>query len=338
VDELNPVCALQAALSYGLPSLNESDTLRYHEMLASTDRELFESAMDKEINDLESFKTWKLIKRNQVPKGKKILPSTWTFRRKRSPDGTIAKHKARFCVRGDLQKDVDDRYSPVAQATTIRLMLILTLLRKLVCTQVDYNNAFAQAPLEDPIYIEIPKGFFSEEKDTVLLLERSLYGLVQAPKLWYEHLKDNLIARGFTPSEFDPCLFISKKVICVVYVDDCLFFSSKQEYVDDIITSLRKDMTLTIEGNDIAKFLGINYSKSDANTYCLTQTGLTQKVIDTVGLTNCKPDKTPAAEVPLASQGDSPPFDEPWNYRSVVGMLMYLANQTRPDISFAATK
>ena len=335
VDELNPICALQAALSYGLPSLSDPDTLRYHEMLASTDRELFETAMDKEIYDLEGFNTWRMIKRSQVPKEKKVLPSTWTFRRKRSSDGSITKHKARFCVRGDLQKDVEDRYSPVAQSTTIRLMLILTLLRKLVCTQVDYNNAFAQAPLDDPIYIEIPKGFFSEEEDTVLLHERSLYGLVQAPKLWYEHLKDNLIARGFTPSEFDPCLFISKKVICVVYVDDCLFFSSKQEYVNEVIESLRKDMTLTIEGNDIAKFLGINYTKQDANTYNLSQSGLTQKVINAVGLSNCKPDQTPAAEIPLSSQEDSPPFEESWNYRSVVGMFMYLANQTRPDIAFA---
>jgi hypothetical protein len=87
--------------------------------------------------------------------------------------------------------------------------------------------------------------------------------------------------------------------------------------------------------SDISKFLGIDYTKQKDGSYSLKQPGLTQKVIDTVGLTQCKPEPTPASELPLALHSDSPAFSESWNYASIVGMLMYLANQTRPDIAFA---
>ena len=345
VDETHPSFVHHATTSYGLPTLSNPDTLRYHEMLASIDRELFETAMDTEIKALESYNTWDLIKRSSVPKNAKVLPSTWTFRRKRNPDGTIAKHKARFCVRGDLQaKDPnfeEETYSPVAQATTIRLMLILTLLRKLKCTQVDYVNAFAQSPLASPVYIEAPKGFHHDtdsDVDFVLKLTKSLYGLVQAPKLFYEHLKKNLLSRGFRPSPFDPCLFLNDKVICLVYVDDCLFFSPHQDNINKVITSLQTDLKLTVEGDDVTKFLGIDYTKKAHDSYILKQVGLTKKIIETVGLSKCKPEPTPASETPLGSSEDSPAFTESWNYSSVVGMLMYLSNQTRPDITFAVNQ
>jgi len=196
-------------------------------------------------------------------------------------------------------------------------------------------NAFVQSPLDKVIYIEPPKGFENPSgEDSVLLLERSLYGLVEAPKLFNEHLTKCLLKRGFKQSPHDPCLFLSPKVICVVYVDDCLFFSPEQKYIDSTIKSLQEELTLTVEGNDISKYLGIDYTRHN-NKFFMRQKGLTKKIIDAVGLKNCKPDSTPASETPLSASPDSPPFKESWGYASVVGMLMYLSNNTRPDITFA---
>jgi hypothetical protein len=44
---------------------------------------------------------------------------------------------------------------------------------------------------------------------------------------------------------------------------------------------------------------------------------------------------TPATTDPLGTDLEGEPFHEDWGYASVVGMLMYLANNTRPDIAFA---
>ena len=58
-----------------------------------------------------------------------VLPGTWSFKCKRKPDWKVRKFKARYCVRGDIQKRLYpkplDLYYPVVQWATVRLMLIL---------------------------------------------------------------------------------------------------------------------------------------------------------------------------------------------------------------------
>ena len=41
----------------------------------------------------------------------KVLPGTWVFKVKRAPDGTFKKFKARYCIRGDLQKGDFETYA-----------------------------------------------------------------------------------------------------------------------------------------------------------------------------------------------------------------------------------
>ena len=74
--------------------------------------------MSNEVTGLEKKTIWIVMACKLVPKAKKILKSTWAFKIKRFPDGTICKLKAWFCVRGDLQEsgvDYFDTYAPVAQ-------------------------------------------------------------------------------------------------------------------------------------------------------------------------------------------------------------------------------
>jgi hypothetical protein len=44
---------------------------------------------------------------------------------------------------------------------------------------------------------------------------------------------------------------------------------------------------------------------------------------------------TPAAQAALGIDPDGPPMAETWSYRSIVGMLLYLSTNTRPDIATA---
>ena len=52
-----------------------------------------------------------------------------------------------------------------------------------------------------------------DRKDYVLKLEKSLYGQKQAGRVWYLHLKKNLLKLGFKPSEHDECVFYYCKTI-----------------------------------------------------------------------------------------------------------------------------
>ena len=98
---------------------------------------------------------------------------------------------------------------------------------------MDYTTAFLHAPITDEVYVEMPQGF--REPGKVLKLKRSLYGLKQSPRNFYKHLKGQLESVGFIQSNVDACLFISEKVILVVYVDDTLLFAPKPEFIDETI-------------------------------------------------------------------------------------------------------
>ena len=64
--------------------------------------------------------------------------------------------------------------------------------------------------------------------------------------------------------------------------------------------------------------------------------GLSKRILQTLSLENCNKTATPASTIPLGSFPDSPAHDpELWNYASVIGMLLYLAGNTRPDLSYA---
>jgi hypothetical protein len=124
----------------------------------------------------------------------------------------------------------------------------------------------------------------------------------------------------------------------VVYVDDVGIAAKRQEDVDEMVALLReKGFDLTREGS-FSEFLGIKFDKLNDGSINMTQKGLINKIIEAAGMTDCNPNWTPASTTPLGSDPDGEPMDEPWNYRSIIGMLLYLTTNTRPDLAFAVSQ
>jgi Reverse transcriptase (RNA-dependent DNA polymerase) len=133
--------------------------------------------------------------------------------------------------------------------------------------------------------LEMPRGF--KQPGKVLKLNRSLYGHCQSPRNFFQHLKAKLDAIGFESQEsIDSCLFISDKVIVLLYVDDTLLFSPEESYINDAIEELkRSDMELEVE-DSIAGFLGVHIERNNIdNTIKLTQQGLAKCIVDALNLT-----------------------------------------------------
>jgi Reverse transcriptase (RNA-dependent DNA polymerase). len=119
--------------------------------------------------------------------------------------------------------DYFDIYALVVQWSMIWLVLTLVLQHEWSTRQVDYTNSFAQVDLPEEVYIEEPRGFTGRDgTNKVLKLLKSLYGLKQVPKTFFEKLCAGLLERGFTPSNIDPCLFMKGEMMCVIYVDDTI--------------------------------------------------------------------------------------------------------------------
>ena len=175
----------------------------------------------------------------------------------------------------------------------------------------------------------------------VLRLLKSLYGLKQAPKTFFDKLKAGLLERGFRQSELDPCLFMKADLFCLVYVDDTILAGPNKSAIEDEIKGLgvstseqRHEFGLRDEG-EVGDFLGIRIEKIGDRKFHLTQTGLIDKVLNAANMTNCNPITTPAYTVSLGIDKDGDQFLESWKYPTIIGMLMYLASNSRPDIAYA---
>ena len=134
--------------------------------------------------------------------------------KKRYPHGDLKKYKARFCVRGDQKidgMDVFETYVPVLSWITIIILLVLSLVLGLATQQVAYTNTFYQDPLEQTVFVELPKGF--EVPNKVLHLQKSVYGLRQSLLNFYRHLRKGLECRGFMKSSHDDCLFTNGEIM-----------------------------------------------------------------------------------------------------------------------------
>ena len=165
--------------------------------------------------------------------------------------------------------------------------------------------------------------------------------MVVAPRLWYDHLFEALLSDefGFHQSAFDPCLLFRPDMIVVCYVDDAGIAAPNKKIIDQFVEKLRKrGFELQVEGS-FSEFLGISF-KLDHNTQSieLTQKGLIDKILATTGLTHCKPNALPASLLALGSDPNGEPMSESWSYPSVIGMLLYLSTNTRPDIAFAVSQ
>jgi len=107
-DTLNAICHQIQAYT----TSNESFT--YSQMLRETDHTKFFEAMEIEINDHEGHRHWDLMLRTDLPLGSKTIMAIWSFKRKRFPNGTLNKHKARLCAHGGQQtwgQDYWDTYA-----------------------------------------------------------------------------------------------------------------------------------------------------------------------------------------------------------------------------------
>jgi hypothetical protein len=125
---------------------------------------------------------------------------------------------------------------------------------------MDVKIAFLNGKLKEEVYIEQPKSFVEQSKEThVCRLKRALYELKQAPRVWYEHIDSYLQVMGFVKSEADANLYYlvdgGEVFILVLYVDD-LFLTGSLGLIDEC----KKNLAAEFEMKDLGLmhyFLGM---------------------------------------------------------------------------------
>ena len=324
--------------------LMDGEPRTLEEALSRPDQVEWRKAAEKEYKSLLDNETWTLVPRNEVPSDRKVIEGKWVLTTKRNVDGSILRHKGRWVAKGYFQRegvDYTETFAPVAKMTSLRLLLSHVAVQDWELEQLDVETAFLNGYLEEEVYMEQPHGFVEPGKEEyVCKLQRSLYGLKQSPRAWYERLHEYMMEMGFERNVADHSEYSQRNgeecLVVLVYVDDLVLASKRPSRINDFKARMAQEFKMRDLGAAHV-FLGLEIVRDrNARTINLTQRHYAEQVLERFGMKDSKPIGTPTvANAPLAKEDVEVTLAEHTWYRSAVGSLMYLMVATRPDIAYA---
>ncbi|GKC11521.1 transposable element, partial [Tanacetum coccineum] len=125
-------------------------------------------------------------------------------------------------------------------ATTLRFLISLANAERLQMRLMDVVTAYLYGSLDSDIYMKISEGLKMPEackskprEMFSIKLKRSLYGLKQSGRMWYNRLSEYLSKEGYKSNQISPCVFIKRSkggfTIIAVYVDDLNIIGNLEE-------------------------------------------------------------------------------------------------------------
>jgi hypothetical protein len=211
---------------------------------------------------------------------------------------------------------------------------------------MDVKTTFLHGDLEEEIYMKQPEGFVvTRKKELVCKLKKSLYGLNQSPRMWYQKFDTYILGLRFVRSSADHCVY-SKQVgnhfiYVVLYVDDMLLVGNNMDVIKEVKSQLSSKFDMKDLG--VANFiLGMEIKRDRANKKLwLNQRKYVETILQRFNMHGSKPIKVPIPIGVKLSADQCPKTQEEEEdmshvlHASAVGSLMYAMVCTRSDIAHA---
>lgn len=323
-----------ATLSYSLETAHTS----FKQAIKS---DIWTEAINVEFRGMEVNDTYTIV---TLPPGKNVVGCKWLYTIKYNADGSVERPKARLVTKGYTQQegvDFTDTFSPVAKMTSVKLLLALAASNGWSLSQMDVTNAFLHSTLDEEIYMSLPLGYTPPPgvvlpPNPVCKLNKSLYGLKQASRQWYQCFSDVLIKDGFEQSPGDHSLFVKLRgtsfTALLVYVDDILIASNDDKAVASVKATLHSAFKIKDLGTT-RFFLGLEIARN-ASGISVSQRKYTLDMLADTGMLASKPCVVPMDPNVHLSKDTGTSLTDATPYRELIGRLLYLTI-TRPDITFA---
>ena len=224
------VACVGAGIGGGFTHTNELKPMKFDEAMSGPDADKWQKAVEEEKEKMDENDVFEEIPRNNVPEGAKVLTSTWAMKKKANGN-----FRARINARGYEQKDGEhydahDKFAPVVNEITVNIVMVLSLMAGWAIKVLDVKGAFLHGKFEKgrTLYMEVPQGFKKYYKnDSVLKLNKTLYGTIQAAKRFWIELLRVFRELKYKKSDADPCLYfkwtLAGLIIWFTWVDDSQF-------------------------------------------------------------------------------------------------------------------
>nr|GFA53315.1 putative ribonuclease H-like domain-containing protein [Tanacetum cinerariifolium] len=154
--------------------------------------------MQEELFQFKIQNVWTLV---DCPKRVRPIGTKWVLKNKKDERRIVIRKKARLVAQGHTQEegiDYDEVFAPVTRIETIRLFLPYASFMGFTVYQMDVKSAFLYGTIDEEVYVMQHPGFQDPEFPArVYKVEKTMYGLHQAPRAWYGTLSKYLLTNGF---------------------------------------------------------------------------------------------------------------------------------------------
>ncbi|MBW0479544.1 hypothetical protein O181_019259 [Austropuccinia psidii MF-1] len=319
-----------------------TDVVPYSKAVGDTqEKEKWQNAMNAEFSSLMQHNTGHLV---PYPKdGSKVIGGMWRLTKKRNEFGEVYRYKARWVVLGNHQIHMlhyFDTWSSVGRNETFKILLSMVVNFNFIAYQFDVETAFLHGDMDTVVYVKQVKGFEAPGKENwVWLLNRSLYGTKQAPRMWKVKFTKTLNELNMFSAQFDDSLFINKEktLFLHLHVDDGFLISQQDAEIKTFLNQLTKVFTLKMKRYP-TQHLGYKIDWLKNGSLFLSQEPFARKILQQFDMNDCRPVKTPCnGNFAVIINEESKSFDKTM-YQRAIGYLNYLSQHTRPDLVYTVNQ
>ncbi|GKD83919.1 retrotransposon protein, putative, ty1-copia subclass [Tanacetum coccineum] len=316
----------------------------YRAALSDLESEKWLEAMNVEMQSMKDNQVWNLV---DLPPNCKTVGSKWLFKKKTDMDGNIHTYKARLVAKGFTQTygfDYEETFSPVADIKAIRILIAIAAYYDYEIWQMDVNTAFLNGRLNEDVYVVQLEGFVNpKHPGRVCKLQRSIYGLKQASRIWNKRFDEEIKKYGFTQNPDEPCVYKKASgsiiVFLILYVDDILIMGNNILMLQNVKSWLGKCFAMKDLG-EASYILRITiYQDRSRRLIGLSQNAYIDKILKRFKINTSKRGTIPMQpNVDLSkSQGHSTSAEvkrmKGIPYASAIGSIMYAVRCTRPNVA-----